>query len=368
MSRRNKHAVFCENFLDRILSERCMTGLSGNAFAVAYVLARHFNAKTKLAWPGQKRICDLACLSEAAVKRAVKELEDAGYIEIWVSYGRGKANTYRPIPPKKGSFANPFNRRNRTQTAPPGATKRSTNAPTKPLKYIDYGKTAEQRGANVPARMSTSAMSTSHVVDCEKTSQHKELSSQDDIALTPEKGSQTTVKGFTSEPPLVEEAADGTPAPASGALTGPEPSPTAAKEFGAMLDDGNGKPIWLEGIRHKPRELYTEKPDLLIGARIESDKMVGTIIGYHDTEFALVRFDAQMVGGVHVDEMVAWTKISDITVTAPPAGYQVGDKVRHLRYGIGIVVVVDGSTCEVDFKSGRKRIMRSFIDPVATAA
>jgi DNA-binding transcriptional ArsR family regulator len=121
MSRRNKHAVFCETFLDRIVSER---RVSGNAFAVAYVLARHFNAKTKLAWPGQERICVLTGLSEAAVKRAIKELEDAGYIEKWVSYGRGKANTYRPIPAEKGSFLNPFNRRNRTYKAPHATTER----------------------------------------------------------------------------------------------------------------------------------------------------------------------------------------------------------------------------------------------------
>ena len=366
MSRRNRHNIMVQSFLERVNQDPT---LPAGAFKVAFVLAHHFNRKTKLAWPSERTIAEATALTERWVRKMLKALADRQYIEIWVSRGRTRSNRYRPLPASENrNSSSGFTAAKRAKTTPKSATERSTNAPTKPLKYKNYGEIAEQRGANALAKVVTSASAPTDVVDAKNALYTSEIGHGDGGHQKPENRNSSVVKPELAFRQPSDEAADGTPAPASGALTGPEPSPTAAKEFGAMLDDGNGKPIWLEGIRHKPRELYTEKPDLLIGARIESDKMVGTIIGYHDTEFALVRFDAQMVGGVHVDEMVAWTKISDITVTAPPPGYQVGDTVRHLRYEIGIVAVVDGSTCEVDFKSGRKRIMRSFIDPVATAA
>jgi DNA helicase-2/ATP-dependent DNA helicase PcrA len=51
--------------------------------------------------------------------------------------------------------------------------------------------------------------------------------------------------------------------------------------------------------------------------------------------------------------------------TAEGAGYKVGDRVRHQKFGEGRVAEVDGNKLTIEFKTaGRKRVVDSFVRPV----
>ena len=50
--------------------------------------------------------------------------------------------------------------------------------------------------------------------------------------------------------------------------------------------------------------------------------------------------------------------------SAPPAGYDAGARVFHLKFGPGSVVSVDGPKLTIDFdRAGRKLVMESFVSP-----
>ena len=68
--------------------------LSGNHFRLLYVIGEHFNAKTGEAWPSQQRLATLIGLSERQVRYLLRDLIDAGYLEI-NKPGKREANRYR---------------------------------------------------------------------------------------------------------------------------------------------------------------------------------------------------------------------------------------------------------------------------------
>jgi DNA helicase-2/ATP-dependent DNA helicase PcrA len=51
--------------------------------------------------------------------------------------------------------------------------------------------------------------------------------------------------------------------------------------------------------------------------------------------------------------------------TAEGAGYKVGDRVLHQKFGEGRVAEVDGNKLTIEFRTaGRKRVVDSFVRPV----
>lgn len=226
------------------------------------------------------------------------------------------------------------------------------------MKNKDLLKLAKVGDDSFHQKRVTSASAPTHVVDSQKPLQHNDIPHVGHGHQKPENRTVEVIKADSAVHQPSDEAACGTPRPASGALTGPAVSSAAA-----MLDDGHSKPYWVEASRHKPRELA--ETNLEIGARVEADEMDGTLIGFHDADFILIRFDAQIVGTMPIDEKLVWTEVRHVTVTAPPSGYRVGDKVRHIKCGIGTVVNNEEGRYEVDFAPpyGTRRIMRAFLDP-----
>jgi DNA helicase-2/ATP-dependent DNA helicase PcrA len=48
--------------------------------------------------------------------------------------------------------------------------------------------------------------------------------------------------------------------------------------------------------------------------------------------------------------------------SAPGAGYEVGARVRHQKFGAGTVTEVDGNKLTIEFDyAGRKRVVDSFV-------
>jgi Helix-turn-helix domain len=80
--------------------------LPANAFKVASVLADHLNRKSRMAWPDQATIADLAGLSESAVKRMIAALRRHGYLDLVSGGGAGHSSRYRFID-EKGFISEP---------------------------------------------------------------------------------------------------------------------------------------------------------------------------------------------------------------------------------------------------------------------
>jgi DNA-binding MarR family transcriptional regulator len=86
------HERFVAAFLDRVRRDR---DLPANAYKVASIIAEHVNRRTRVAWPGRVRIAELAALSEATVKRMIRQLCDLGHLEVEPGQGRGRSSRYR---------------------------------------------------------------------------------------------------------------------------------------------------------------------------------------------------------------------------------------------------------------------------------
>lgn len=86
------------------------TGLSHVGARLCTLLALRFlNRETGTAWPSQTVLMDMLGVSEATLKRVVKEIRGAGHLDVVVSSGRGRANEYRPVlRPVKGSTSEPL--------------------------------------------------------------------------------------------------------------------------------------------------------------------------------------------------------------------------------------------------------------------
>src|SRR5262249_21757126 len=80
-------------------------------------------------FPGARRIAKEAALTERAVRKAIKRLDDSGVLTIEGRGGRGahNTNTYRiPVPPRRN---NQSNTDSREQGSRPGATARKSSLP-----------------------------------------------------------------------------------------------------------------------------------------------------------------------------------------------------------------------------------------------
>ena len=54
-----------------------------------------------------------------------------------------------------------------------------------------------------------------------------------------------------------------------------------------------------------------------------------------------------------------------VTPSEPERGFEVGVRVFHQKFGYGRILYVDGNKLEVKFeKSGTKKVMDSFVEPV----
>jgi DNA-binding MarR family transcriptional regulator len=104
-TRREKeaHARYVAAFLHRVRRD---PELPANAFKVASVLADHLNRKSRMAWPDQETIADLAGLSESSVKRMIAALRRRGYLDLVAGGGAGHSSRYRLID-EKGFISEP---------------------------------------------------------------------------------------------------------------------------------------------------------------------------------------------------------------------------------------------------------------------
>ncbi|MBI4048360.1 MAG: hypothetical protein HY371_16245 [Devosia nanyangense] len=45
----------------------------------------------------------------------------------------------------------------------------------------------------------------------------------------------------------------------------------------------------------------------------------------------------------------------------PGSGYKVGDRVFHNKFGYGEIAALEGNKLTIDFQTGRKKVLDSFI-------
>ena len=76
---------------------------SNAAKVLASLILHDLNAKTADAWRSQESMADQAGLSVNTLRRATRELERLGHLQVAVSHGRGVSNRYRPLL-KPGEF------------------------------------------------------------------------------------------------------------------------------------------------------------------------------------------------------------------------------------------------------------------------
>ena len=67
--------------------------LKPTTFRVAYIIADHFNWVSGLGWPSRGRLADKTCLSSKSISRAVKQLEENGWLSVYRK--RDRSNQYR---------------------------------------------------------------------------------------------------------------------------------------------------------------------------------------------------------------------------------------------------------------------------------
>jgi hypothetical protein len=117
------------DWIDAIRRDRAMTRLDA---CVAAELAAFLNRKTGDAWPSHEKIAERLNGSRSGVKKAVRRLERAGYLDVC---GRTHTNHYRPRL-KKGPSEDRFQRAERVLARPekgPGEDeKRSRIGPQNP--------------------------------------------------------------------------------------------------------------------------------------------------------------------------------------------------------------------------------------------
>jgi len=75
----------------------CDKDLSDNARSVAlYIVTTHLNGHTEKAWPSYQTIADATGKSVKTIQRAVRELEDKGWLVVQRGNGIGHNTEYRP--------------------------------------------------------------------------------------------------------------------------------------------------------------------------------------------------------------------------------------------------------------------------------
>jgi hypothetical protein len=357
MSRRNRHDIMVRCLLERASKDPL---LPPNAFKVLYFVAHLFNRKSKLAWPSERTIAEGTALTERSVRRMLKALADRRYIEIWVSRGRTWSNRYRPLAaPKNRTALSGFTEAKTVKTTPKSAIKRSTDVTAKSLKNNSLRRFMEVGDDSFYQKCATSASAPTHVVNARKSLQDNDKVHSVHGHQKPENRTAEVIKADGAVRQPSDEAACGTPRPASGALTGPAVS-SAAALFGADFD---GK--WIGATKELPLWL----PDgFTIGAKLkwEVDGSQCTILGFSanpvTTDCVLVRF----ADGAAND----WVELKNLKlIEAVGHGFKLDDKAKHLRYGIGTVLDVEGNKIIVDFgQYGTKHILARFLEPVAAAA
>lgn len=105
------------------------TGLSHVGARLCTLLALRFlNRETGTAWPSQTVLMEMLGVSEATLKRVVKEIRGAGHLDVVVSSGRGRANEYRPVlRPVKGSISEPLSDDKRVHQRTPSSPERGSS-------------------------------------------------------------------------------------------------------------------------------------------------------------------------------------------------------------------------------------------------
>ena len=102
------------DWVDAIRRDRAMTRLDA---CVAAELAAFLNRKTGDAWPSHEKVAERLNASRSGVKKAVRRLERAGYLDVSQGRGRTHTNHYRPRL-KKGPSEDRFQRAERVLARP----------------------------------------------------------------------------------------------------------------------------------------------------------------------------------------------------------------------------------------------------------
>lgn len=135
--------------------------ISAAGFCLAFAIARHLSRRTGEAWPGQKRLGDMAGVKERHVRTLLKALVDQGHLTI-ESGGFQRPDRYRPaIPDRHHSAA--IDRHHSAALEGPdrhhSAAHTGTTVPPNPLKEpfeksaarpVDEEKLAEELFAIMP--------------------------------------------------------------------------------------------------------------------------------------------------------------------------------------------------------------------------
>jgi hypothetical protein len=87
--------------------------LSGADLAVAVVISKHLNSKTRDAWPSLDLIAELTNREPSTVWRAVGHLKSLGLLEVLPGRGRTKVNRYKPKLGNMGTDPKTLRRRTR---------------------------------------------------------------------------------------------------------------------------------------------------------------------------------------------------------------------------------------------------------------
>ena len=95
------------DWLDQVVSDRKLRDFS---FKVAYAIAQHINAESKIAYPGHARLATLLGASRRGIQKAISDLKQRNHLEVSSRTGRGHVNEYRM---KRANVGSPF----RTQRA-----------------------------------------------------------------------------------------------------------------------------------------------------------------------------------------------------------------------------------------------------------
>jgi len=126
---------FTRHKLEWIDSVRRNPAVTRFTACVAHELATFLNRKTRDAWPSHEKIAERLNASRSGVKKAVRRLERAGYLDVSRERGRTHTNHYR-LRMKKGPSEDRFQRAKRvlprTEKGPGEDGKRSRLGPQNP--------------------------------------------------------------------------------------------------------------------------------------------------------------------------------------------------------------------------------------------
>jgi len=90
------------DWLDELAADRRVSNL---AFRVGYVIAsKYLNRRTHDAWPAIQTLAADVSVSERAIQKALRELENLDYLRIVKGGGRGRTNRYELNRPKGEAY------------------------------------------------------------------------------------------------------------------------------------------------------------------------------------------------------------------------------------------------------------------------